>query len=126
MIRSIWRKFKIRSSSMIGRVIFLQRSNVVTFPGVDTGHQLCHPSLRSGGGFWEGEGLPATIYYPELLSPPAKTHSGQPESSAAKALLLTSSGARGEEERMAKPCPFYGGLSSASDVSLPDWLQPID
>jgi hypothetical protein len=30
--------------------------------------------------------------YPELLSPPARTHSGQPESSAAKALLLTSSG----------------------------------
>ena len=27
---------------------------------------------------------------------------------------------------MAKPCPFYGELSSASDVSLPDWLQPID
>jgi hypothetical protein len=32
-----------------------------------------------------------------------------------------------EEKRgMAKPHPFYGGLSSASDVSLPDWLQPID
>jgi hypothetical protein len=60
--------------------------------------------------------------YPELLSPPARTHSGQLESSAAKALLLTSSGGR---ERMAKPCPFYGELSSASDVSLPDWLQPI-
>jgi hypothetical protein len=58
--------------------------------------------------------------YPELLSPPARTHSGQPESSAAKALLLTSSGARGEEEQMAKPRPFYGGLSSALDVSLPD------
>ena len=27
---------------------------------------------------------------------------------------------------MAKPCTFYGGLSSTSDVSLPDWLQPID
>jgi hypothetical protein len=27
--------------------------------------------------------------YPELLSPPARTHSGQPESSAAKLLLLT-------------------------------------
>ena len=66
------------------------------------------------------------IFYPELLSPPARTRSGQPESSVAKALLLTSSGARGEEERMAKPRPFYGGLSSASDVSLPDWLQPID
>jgi hypothetical protein len=26
---------------------------------------------------------------------------------------------------MAKPCPFYGELSSASDVLLPDWLQPI-
>ena len=26
---------------------------------------------------------------------------------------------------MAKPRPFYGELSSASDVSLPDWLQPI-
>jgi hypothetical protein len=65
-------------------------------------------------------------WYPELLSPPARTRSGQPESSAAKALLLTSSGARGEEGRMAKPRPFYGGLSSASDVSLPDWLQPID
>ena len=26
---------------------------------------------------------------------------------------------------MAKPRPFYGGLSSASDVLLPDWLQPI-
>jgi hypothetical protein len=35
--------------------------------------------------------------------PPARTRSGQPESSAAKALLLTSSGAR---ERMAKPRPF--------------------
>jgi hypothetical protein len=64
--------------------------------------------------------------YPELLSPPARTRSGQPESSAAKALLLTSSGARGEEERMAKLRPFYGGLSSTSDVLLPDWLQPID
>jgi hypothetical protein len=64
--------------------------------------------------------------YPEPLSPPARTRSGQPESSAAKALLLTSSEARGEEGRMAKPCPFYGGLSSASDVSLPDWLEPID
>jgi hypothetical protein len=63
--------------------------------------------------------------YPELLSPPARTCSGQPESSVAKALLLTSSGAR-EERRMAKPRPFYGGLSSASDVSLPDWPQPID
>jgi hypothetical protein len=40
-----------------------------------------------------------------------------------KALLLTSSGGR---ERMAKPHPFYGELSPASDVSLPDWLQPID
>jgi hypothetical protein len=29
--------------------------------------------------------------YPELLSPPARTRSGQPESSAAIALLLTSS-----------------------------------
>jgi hypothetical protein len=48
------------------------------------------------------------IFYPELLSPPARTRSGQPESSVAKALLLTSSGARGEEERMAKPRPFYG------------------
>ena len=64
--------------------------------------------------------------YPELLSPPARTHSGQPESSAAKALLLTSSGARGEERRMAKPRPFYGELSSTSDVLLPDWLQPIN
>jgi hypothetical protein len=27
---------------------------------------------------------------------------------------------------MAKPRPFYGGLSFASDVLLPDWLQPID
>jgi hypothetical protein len=27
---------------------------------------------------------------------------------------------------MAKPRPFYGGLFSASDVLLPDWLQPID
>jgi hypothetical protein len=27
--------------------------------------------------------------YPELLSPPARTHSGQPESSVAKLLLLT-------------------------------------
>jgi hypothetical protein len=41
--------------------------------------------------------------YPELLFPPERTRSGQPESSAAKALLLTSSGAR---EKMAKPCPF--------------------
>jgi hypothetical protein len=64
--------------------------------------------------------------YPELLSPLARTRSGQPECSAAKALLLTSSGARGEEERMAKPRLFYGGLSSASDMSLPDWLQPIN
>jgi hypothetical protein len=40
---------------------------------------------------------------PELLFPPARTRSGQPESSAVKALLLTSSGAR---EKMAKPCPF--------------------
>jgi hypothetical protein len=39
-----------------------------------------------------------------------------------KALLLTSSGGR---ERMAKPRPFYGELPSASDVSFPDWLQPI-
>jgi hypothetical protein len=39
-----------------------------------------------------------------------------------KALLLISSGGR---ERMAKPRPFYGELSSTSDVSLPDWLQPI-
>jgi hypothetical protein len=29
------------------------------------------------------------LWYPELLSPPARTHSGQPESSAAKLLLLT-------------------------------------
>jgi hypothetical protein len=57
--------------------------------------------------------------YPELLSPPARTHSGQPESYVAKALLLTSSRGR---EQMAKPCPFYEELSSASDVSLPDWL----
>jgi hypothetical protein len=42
-------------------------------------------------------------YYPELLFPPERTRSGQPESSAAKALLLTSSGAR---EKMAKPRPF--------------------
>jgi hypothetical protein len=63
--------------------------------------------------------------YLELLSPPARTRSGQPESSAAKALLFTSLGARGEE-RMAKPRPFYGGLSSTLDVSLSDWLQPID
>jgi hypothetical protein len=41
--------------------------------------------------------------YPELLFPPARTRSGQPESSEAKALLLTSSGAR---EKMAKPRPF--------------------
>ena len=61
------------------------------------------------------------LSYPELLSPPARTHSGQPESSAAKG-FITSSGGR---ERMAKPRPFYGELSSASDVSLPDWLQPI-
>jgi hypothetical protein len=26
---------------------------------------------------------------------------------------------------MAKPRSFYGELSSASDVSHPDWLQPI-
>jgi hypothetical protein len=31
---------------------------------------------------------PDIILYPELLSPPARTHSGQSESSAAKALLL--------------------------------------
>jgi hypothetical protein len=41
--------------------------------------------------------------YPELLSPPERTRSGQLESSAAKALLLISSGAR---EKMAKPHPF--------------------
>jgi hypothetical protein len=41
--------------------------------------------------------------YPELLFPPERTSSGQLESSAAKALLLASSGAR---ERMAKPRPF--------------------
>jgi hypothetical protein len=35
--------------------------------------------------------------------PPARTRSEQPESSAAKALLLTSSGGR---EKMAKPRPF--------------------
>jgi len=29
------------------------------------------------------------VTYPELLSPPARTHSGQLESSAAKLLLLT-------------------------------------
>jgi hypothetical protein len=39
----------------------------------------------------------------KVLSPPERTRSGQPESSAAKALLLTSSGAR---EKMAKPHPF--------------------
>jgi hypothetical protein len=43
------------------------------------------------------------ILLPELLFPLARTCSGQPESSAAKALLLTSSGAR---EKMAKPHPF--------------------
>jgi hypothetical protein len=30
--------------------------------------------------------------YPELLSPPARTHSGQPESSAAKAFIASSRG----------------------------------
>lgn len=40
----------------------LHRSNAVTFPGVDSGHGHSHPPLRSGGGFWEGEGLPVTIY----------------------------------------------------------------
>jgi hypothetical protein len=29
------------------------------------------------------------VFYPKLLSPPARTHSGQPESSATKLLLLT-------------------------------------
>jgi hypothetical protein len=43
------------------------------------------------------------LILPELLFPPERTRSGQPEYSAAKALLLTSSGAR---ERMAKPRPF--------------------
>ena len=43
------------------------------------------------------------LLYPELLFPLERTRSGQLESSAAKALLLTSSGAR---ERMAKPRPF--------------------
>jgi hypothetical protein len=43
------------------------------------------------------------LVYPELLFPPERTRSGQSESSAAKALLLTSSGAR---EKMAKPRPF--------------------
>ena len=33
--------------------------------------------------------LPANQILPELLSLPARTHSGQPESSAAKLLLLT-------------------------------------
>jgi hypothetical protein len=35
------------------------------------------------------EGVTETKFYTELLSPPARTHSGQPESSAAKPLLLT-------------------------------------
>jgi hypothetical protein len=79
------------------------------------------------GRFWKTSYAVVSVLvdYPELLSPPARTRSGQPESSAAKALLLTSPGARGEEGWMAKPRPFYGGLSSTSDVSLPDWLQPI-
>ena len=39
--------------------------------------------------------------YPKLLSPPARTHSGQPESSAAKLLLLTYQEGRPLTEKMA-------------------------
>jgi hypothetical protein len=45
----------------------------------------------------------SSCLYPELLFPLERTRSGQLESSAAKALLLTSSGAR---KKMAKPRPF--------------------
>jgi hypothetical protein len=39
--------------------------------------------------------------YPELLSPQARTHSGQPESSAAKLLLLTYQEGRPRTGKMA-------------------------
>ena len=38
---------------------------------------------------WKISAVPSGPILPELLSPPARTHSGQPESSAAKLLLLT-------------------------------------
>jgi hypothetical protein len=62
------------------------------------------------------------VTYPELLSPLEEHTQDNRNLLRQKALLLTSSGGR---ERMAKPRPFYGELSSASDMSLPDWLQPI-
>jgi hypothetical protein len=52
--------------------------------------------------------------YPELLSPPARTHSGQPESSVAKALLLTS------QEEDPKPRKWHCLYSPQRDVSAPD------
>jgi hypothetical protein len=41
------------------------------------------------------------VLYPELLSPPARTHSGQPESSVAKLLLLTYQEGRPRTGKMA-------------------------
>jgi hypothetical protein len=53
--------------------------------------------------------------YPELLSPQARTHSGQPESSAAKALLLTSPGGK-------TPTPENGVayIALSHGISVPD------
>jgi hypothetical protein len=52
--------------------------------------------------------------YPELLSLPARTHSGQPESSAEKALLLTS------QEEDPEPRKWRCLYSLQRDVSAPD------
>jgi hypothetical protein len=54
------------------------------------------------------------VPYPELLSPPARAHSGQPESSAAKALLLTS------QEEDPEPGKWHCLYSLQRDVSAPD------
>jgi hypothetical protein len=55
--------------------------------------------------------ISSTILYPELLSLPARTHSGQPESSAAKALLLTS---QEEDLEYRKLSPF---------ITHKEWLE---
>jgi hypothetical protein len=52
--------------------------------------------------------------YPELLSLPARTHSGQPESSAAKLLLLT------YQEGRPQPGKWHCLYSPQRDVSAPD------
>lgn len=36
--------------------------SVMTFLKKASGRGLSHPPLWSGGGFWEGEGLPVTTY----------------------------------------------------------------